>query len=408
MLHSVFSKPYFQYLIAIVFGIISGLFFLDQTAYFASVISDLFIRSLKLVSLPIIFLSIVSVASSMQDPKNFKTMFKKVIVYTLFTTMLAAIVSLLVFLCISPVQKASSIGVVANFVPEGTMTSYWTHLFDAIPSNFFMPFSSNNVIQVVVVAFLFSAGCLAIAPEQRKSVHLVFSSIYSIFMKITTWIVKIIPIALWGFIVLFVEEVEKGLQVSTIGYYLICVVSATTIQAVIVLPLFLRYHGVSTKALLRAMAPALSVAFFTKSSTATVPTAVRCAQEDADISSEVANFTFPLCTTINMNGCAAFILTTVLFVSMMNGVTFSIWDMVLWVFISTLAAVGNAGVPMGCYFLSSAFLASMNVPMSIMGVILPFYSFLDAYETSVNVWSDACVAAVVDKQVRSELTPTEN
>lgn len=77
--------------------------------------------------------------------------------------------------------------------------------------------------------------------------------------------------------------------------------------------------------------------------------------------------------------------------------------MFLWIFIATLAAVGNAGVPMGCYFLASAFLAAMDVPLNILGVILPFYTMIDMVESAINVWSDACVTAVVNKEVTDEL-----
>jgi Na+/H+-dicarboxylate symporter len=122
------------------------------------------------------------------------------------------------------------------------------------------------------------------------------------------------------------------------------------------------------------------------------------------MSPKVANFTLPLCTTINMNGCAAFILTTVLYVAMSYGMEFSPFELVLWIFIATLAAVGNAGVPMGCYFLASAFIAAMDVPMTIMGIILPFYTMIDMLESAINVWSDSCVAAVVDKKVAQEVS----
>jgi len=103
-----------------------------------------------------------------------------------------------------------------------------------------------------------------------------------------------------------------------------------------------------------------------------------------------------------MNACAAFILTTVLFVSMSNGIAFTGPEMFLWIFIATIAAIGNAGVPMGCYFLASAFLAAMNVPLNILGVILPFYTMIDMLESAINVWSDSCVAAVVDKEVAAD------
>jgi Na+/H+-dicarboxylate symporter len=254
---------------------------------------------------------------------------------------------------------------------------------------------------VLVIAFIMSLGMFAIPPIHRQLLHGVFAAFYSLFMKITGWIVSFIPIALWAFIMLFVLEVrEDGLEMKSIGLYLLAVLSANLLQGFIVLPLLLYFKGISPRALFKAMFPALTVAFFTKSSSATVPSAVRSAVENAKMDSKVASFAFPLCTSINMNGCAAFILITVLFVSMLHGVAFSGIELVLWIFMATLAAIGNASVPMGCFFLSGAFLAAMNVPLEIMGVILPFYALLDAIETALNVWSDSCVASIVDKELK--------
>ena len=151
------------------------------------------------------------------------------------------------------------------------------------------------------------------------------------------------------------------------------------------------------------MSSALTFAFFSKSSSATLPVALQSIQNNLGVSKKVSNFSMPLCTTINMNACAAFIFLTVTFVAMSSGISFTIWDMVLWIFISTIAAVGNAGVPMGCYFLSSAFLAALGVPLELLGIILPIYSVIDMLETSVNVWSDSCITVVVDKELQPGL-----
>jgi Na+/H+-dicarboxylate symporter len=100
-----------------------------------------------------------------------------------------------------------------------------------------------------------------------------------------------------------------------------------------------------------------------------------------------------------MNGCAAFILTTVLFVSMSHGATYHVFEYILWIGIATLAAVGNAGVPMGCFFLSQALLIGMGVNPYLLSVILPFYTLIDMLETAINVWSDTCVTVVTDKEM---------
>jgi Na+/H+-dicarboxylate symporter len=122
-------------------------------------------------------------------------------------------------------------------------------------------------------------------------------------------------------------------------------------------------------------------------------------EQRLNISPEVSRFVLPLCTSINMNGCAAFIFTTVVYMMHNADIALSPLMLVTWVLISTLAAIGNAGVPMGCFFLSVSLLVSMNVPINLMGLILPFYALIDMLETALNVWSDCCVVNVVAKQV---------
>ena len=124
--------------------------------------------------------------------------------------------------------------------------------------------------------------------------------------------------------------------------------------------------------------------------------------ERLGVSRKVANFSLPVCCG-TMNGCAAFIFTTVLFVSESNGYTFAFYDYIIWIFLAVAAAVGNASVPMGCYFMSTAYLVTMGVPLDIMGLILPIYSIIDMVETAINVWSDVCVTQVTCKDLEDDL-----
>ena len=101
-----------------------------------------------------------------------------------------------------------------------------------------------------------------------------------------------------------------------------------------------------------------------------------------------------------MNGCAAFILVTSLFVMQNGGVSLDGVQMLLWLFISVFAAVGNAGVPMGCYFLTLSLMVGQGAPVGIMGIILPVYTIIDMIETAENVWSDSCVCAMTDKDCK--------
>ncbi len=114
----------------------------------------------------------------------------------------------------------------------------------------------------------------------------------------------------------------------------------------------------------RGMAPALAVAFFSKSSAGTLPVTLSCAENNVGVSAPVARFVLPICTTINMNGCAAFILVTVLFLMQNAGIDITLPIALSWIVIATIAAIGNAGVPMGCFFLSASLLAAWMFPSS--------------------------------------------
>ena len=111
----------------------------------------------------------------------------------------------------------------------------------------------------------------------------------------------------------------------------------------------------------------------------------------------------PICTTINMNGCAAFILVTSLFVMQNSGMNLTTGAMISWLFVAVLAAIGNAGVPMGCYFLTLSLMSSVGASIGIMGVILPIYTIIDMIETAENVWSDSCVCAMTNKDLKGVL-----
>jgi Na+/H+-dicarboxylate symporter len=397
-------SPNLAFAAAVILGLLLGFADLQWINGFSYGVSEVFIRLLKLVSLPIILLSLLATASGMEDVREFKWIGFRVLRYTLLTTALAASIALALFLLIDPVHPNQTFA--EELAPQLDKNSYLDYVLKAIPSNIIRPFVDNQVIGVMMIAMMLSVAILNLPKEQRTFLHTLFHGLFSAVMKITGWIVKLMPLAVFAFIVLFVKDLRAGLDVTTIALYLLCVVSANLIQGFVVLPLMLKAKGINPVRFAKEMFPALTVAFFSKSSSASIPTAIKCAIERAHLSSKIANFSLPLCTTINMNGCAAFILTTVLFVSMSHGMHWSLVEMIGWVLIATVAAVGNAGVPMGCYFLSSAILAAMNVPLNILGVILPFYALIDMLETAINVWSDSCVTAVVEKEVKERTLET--
>lgn len=383
---------------AMVLGLASGYVnipFLNGTA---DVVSVIFLRILKLISLPMIFFAITSTLSGMKNFSEVKRIGRRILSYTLFTTIIAAAVALGLYLLINPASLAPKAAMAEVVAP--TQPTYLSFLMNIIPDNIVNVFSESNVVGIVFIAIGMGIGSLLLPSNQKQTLNSFFSSVFSLMLKLTGGIIRLMPIAIWAFMALLVQELRINYEnFNTLWLYLLCVVGANVIQGVIVLPLLLKYKKISPLKAIKAMSPALSMAFFSKSSNATLPLSMASIENRAGVSKKVSNFSLPLCSVINMNGCAAFILISTLFVATLSGHVFTPFDYIAWIFIATLAAVGNAGVPMGCYFLTSAFLVGMDVPLYMMGLILPFYTIIDMIETALNVWSDSCVTMVVDKEL---------
>jgi len=392
------SKNSLYYLSAIIIGIYLGNLNNDLIYLGADYVARTFIKLLQLVSIPIIFCSVVATLTKMSNLNEFKYLSITVLKYTLLTTLIAASVALLLFLNIKPHHVLLNTTIVNN-AETLVQSSYFEHFFNLVPSNIIEPFREGNVIGVLFLALLFGLATVGLPSKNRIVLHDLFSSLYSAVLKMTGFFVKPMPFAICAFVILFVKEMQKGLDSKEIALYLLCIVAANIIQAFIVLPIVLLCKRIPVFALFKNMLPAISFAFWSKSSAAALPLALQCAEEKAGIQKQVAHFSFPLCTTINMNACAAFILITVLFVSSLHGAQYTMIEYIGWIFVATIAAIGNAGVPMGCYFLASALLATNHVPIYILGIILPFYTLIDMLESAINIWSDAVVTAVVNKNV---------
>ncbi|MBX9839075.1 MAG: dicarboxylate/amino acid:cation symporter [Silvanigrellaceae bacterium] len=395
--HKKFSKTPLIYFIMIILGVSFGLSDISYLQNFGVFISDIFIKLFKFISLPIIALSLIVTLANYKTEFSAQKIWQRTLLYTLSTTIIAATVSCILYLVIKPsnIQNIAT----KEFITKNSETSYLNHVLNIIPSSIFSPFIEHQVMAVLLLGIGIGIAIRLIPEANSKQTILhLFQGLHGIFLIITQWIIKIIPLGLFGFITVTAMELKNGMEFKGIGEYIAVVVLANLFQGFVILPLWLKMNGIKPYKTMKGMLPALSLAFFTKSSAGTLPVTIETAEKNININPKISRFVLPLCTSINMNGCAAFIFATVIFLMQNHGIEISLSTMVLWIFISTIAAVGNAGVPMGCFFLSASLLASMNVPIVLLGIILPFYSIIDMIETSLNVWSDSCVAKVVDKK----------
>ena len=200
-------------------------------------------------------------------------------------------------------------------------------------------------------------------------------------------------------------QIEAGVIVGALGKYTLVIIGSNCIQFFLVLPVFLLLRGLNPISVFRKMSPAIAVALFTKSSAGTLPVTLASAETNLKADPAVSRFVLPICTTINMNGCAAFILVTSLFVMQNAGYSLDMPTMLTWLVVAVIAAIGNAGVPMGCYFLTLSLMSGIGAPIGLMGIILPIYTIIDMIETAENVWSDSCVCAMTDHDLEGKLEP---
>lgn len=385
-----------MYLLAILFGVFtaySGLIWLQT---FAAITSEIFMNVFKLLSLPIIGLSIIVTIASLPANSEMNRIWQRTVLYTLSTTILAATVACILFYIIKP---ASIVVPEVQIHNEAVKGGFLKHIVNIVPNNIISPFQEHNVLSILLMGIIIGIAIRYLKdPSDKKVVSSFFRGIHNILLLITTWLIKIMPLGLFGFIAVTVAEIRGGVEIKGLGAYLAVIAFANIIQGFVILPAWLYFNKIKPFKTMYNMLPVLSVAFFSKSSAGTLPITMQTAEEKLNLNPKISRFVLPLCTTINMNGCAAFIFVTVLYVMQNHGIEITATTMAIWVIISTIAAIGNAGVPMGCFFLSASLLAGMNVPITLLGIILPFYNLVDMLETALNVWSDTCVVTVVNKQ----------
>lgn len=394
------------YVIAIILGLINGFYgseFWIQTGEF---ISTIFIRLFRFIAVPIIAVSIIATLSQISRSTESGRIFRHSVFYTLLTTILAASLAAILFEVFSPANVTLSDTTEASAAIAGIKgKSYFDYITSVVPDNAIAPFLSANVLSVLLIAAAVGIAIAKLPHDSREQRVLMafFSGLQAVLFTLVGWIIMILPLGIFGFFTVLAKEINAGVAVGGLGTYFATVLSANFIQMLIVLPALLLLRGINPIRVFKGMLPALTVAFFSKSSAGTLPVTMRCSEVNLGVRESVSRFVLPMCTTINMNGCAAFILVTVVYLMQNAGVDITWSTLAVWIFIATIAAVGNAGVPMGCFFLSASLLASMNVPILLMGVILPFYAVIDAIETTLNVWSDSNVAVLVHKDLYGDI-----
>lgn len=404
------GRQFVLWVVALVLGGILGWMNIPTLNALFNFIASVFTRLFQFVAVPTIALAVMTTLSALGAKKETRQIFGHALVYTLLTTISAAVVGLALFLWIAPGNlPADVIGAGAAKVPQNLVqhTSYYDHFLTVIPNNVLQPFLSGNVLSILFIAAAVGLA-LAFMPktENRDTLLKGILGAQEVLFTLIRALLWVLPLGILAFAAQLSAQVAAGVIVGALGKYTAVVIGGNLIQFFLVLPLFLAARGLNPVKVFRRMSPALAVALFTKSSAATLPVTIASAEQNMRINPAISRFLLPICCTINMNGCAAFILVTSLFVMQNAGMELTLGGMIAWLFVAVLSAIGNAGVPMGCYFLTLSLMSGIGAPIGLMGIILPIYTIIDMIETAENVWSDSCVASMTQHDLRREIPPT--
>ena len=398
-------KRFIVWMAALIIGSVIGTLGISWLNTSCDFVAAIYTRLFKFISMPTIALAILTTLATLGDHKNSGRIFRHTIVYTVLTTLAASAVGALLYYLVSPGNLPVALQETGAAAVRGQQSSiavksYMDHILSVIPDNLLTPLATNNVMGVLLVAA--AAGVALAFMEKNDNVKTLLRGIIGLQELLFTLIKALVwtlPLGIVAFAAQLSAQMSAGIIVDSLGKYVLVVLGGNILQFFVVLPIFMLIRKVNPLKVFKGMLPATVMALLTKSSAATLPVTISSAENNLNAKPEVARFILPVCCTINMNGCAAFILITSLFTLQNGGTPITISTILIWILISVLAAVGNAGVPMGCFFLTLSLMSGQGAPLWILGAILPIYTIIDMIETAVNVWSDSCICAIVDREL---------
>ena len=393
-------KTSFIWIGALVVGAVLGWLGLEWLDASMNFVATVYTRLFQLLAVPTIVLAVITTFSTFGS-KGSGRIFGHTLTYTLLTTLAAASIGAVLYVLIAPGKLPLDSLVNATLTSDlAPQTSYIDHVVSIIPNNIVRPFIDGNVLSLLLLAFAIGFG-LSKLPESENKTTVVrgLIGLQELLFLLIRGLIQTLPLGIVAFSAQLSAQVSAGVVADSIGKYVLVVLGGNVIQFFVVLPLFLLARGLNPIHVLSKMMPAVLMALFTKSSAATLPVTMDTAEKRLGVRQNISRFVLPICTTINMNGCAAFILVTSLFVMQQGGTPLTLSTILMWIIISVVSAIGNAGVPMGCFFLTLSLMSGIGAPVAVLGIILPIYTIIDMIETAENVWSDSCVAAMVDHDI---------
>ena len=398
--------------LGILFGLISV--WLDWEAFTTDWVKPwgtIFLKLLKLIAVPLIFVSLVKGISSLTDITKLSRIGYKTIVIYLITTVFATTVGLAMVNIFKPgdvfpdekqeqyrEKFSGQIELRQESAKEIEKQSPLFFFEDMIPENFFRAAGDNSkMLQIIFFAILFSIALVLVPGDKTQVVKDFFDGLNDVILKIVDLIMRFAPIGVFALMAALVVDFSGDADIFTaLGMYMLTVIFGLFILILGLYPLMMRlFAGYRITTFMKAILPAQLVAFTTSSSAATLPVTMKQVINELGVSKPIANFVLPVGVTINMDGTSCYQAIAAVFIAQVFGIDLTLIQQLTIVLTATLASIGTPGIPSGSIVMLIIVLNSVGLPVEGLALILGVDRPLDMLRTVVNITGDSTVSSIV-------------
>lgn len=367
---------------------------------FFNFLGTVFINLLKMLVVPLVFISLVCGSASISDLKKLGRVGGKTMAFYLVTTAVAIVLAMGVSYIINPGIGLDLSSIVKNEPKIGEKISFVTILLNMIPTNPIKAFAEGEMLQIIFFA-LMTGISLSVLGEKGKALLTFFEGLNELMLKMVVIVMTFAPIGVFGLIAKTFATLGFS-AMGTLIKYMIAVSLALLIHMIVTYMGMLSVLGkLNPFQFFKNFAPAMSVAFSTASSSGTLPLTIETVEKKCGVSSEIASFTLPLGATINMDGTAIMQGVAVVFISQVYGIDLSLSQLLTVVLTATLASIGTAGVPSVGLVTLSMVLQSVGLPVEGIALIIGIDRILDMMRTVVNITGDAVCTLLIAKSEKA-------
>ncbi|MEZ9594109.1 dicarboxylate/amino acid:cation symporter [Shewanella sp. 10N.261.52.F9] len=359
-----------------------------------NVIGTIFISSLKMLVVPLVFVSLVCGTCSLSEPSKVGRLGGKTIAFYLFTTAIALSMAILVAVAVHPGN--------ASMVVEGMQfdakqaPSLSDVLINLVPTNPLHAMSEGNMLQIIIFAVIFGFAISHIG-ERGARVAALFNDLNEVIMRVVTLIMQLAPYGVFALMAKLALTLGMETFGSVVKYFFV-VLGVLLIHAFVVYPTLLKlFSGLNPFTFIRKIRDVQLFAFSTASSNATLPVTIETAEHRMGVDNKIASFTLPLGATINMDGTAIMQGVATVFIAQVFGIELTITDYAMVVITATLASIGTAGVPGVGLIMLAMVLNQVGLPVEGIALIIGVDRLLDMVRTAVNVTGDTVATVVIAK-----------